>query len=83
MTTIKFPRLTNEAIAKYHRIAQFTIGPHTTHVQARRDLDRSWLPMYYKVIDDWPATWWESISTNEVSTRPPLDAPDDLVRGDD
>ena len=34
-------------------------------------------------IDDWPATWWDPVSASEVSTRPPKDAPNDLVRRTD
>ena len=91
MTTTKFPPLNEEIIAKYQRIAQFTIGLHTTHVQACRDLDRSWLLMCYKVtdeeleatIDDWPASWPELVSSSEVSAGPPTDASDDSVRGAD
>ena len=88
VTTTKFSWLTNEATAKYWRIPQFTIGPHTTHVQAHRDLDRSWLLKCYKVrdeeieatIDDCPAAWWDLVNAKKVSIGPLVDAPDDLVR---
>ena len=34
-------------------------------------------------IDDCPVAWWELVSAIEVSTGPPVDAPDDPVRGPD
>ena len=45
-------------------------------MQVRHDLDKQWLPMSYKVmdeeleaaIDDWLVAWRETISAIEVST---------------
>ena len=83
--TVKVLRLTEEAVFKYQRVTRFVIGPHAIHVQVRRDYDKKWLPITYKVsniemetiIADWPQEWHEPISLNEVLTSPPTDAPVD------
>ena len=36
-------------MAKYQRIIQFVVGSHSIHIQARRDLDKQWLPFPYKI----------------------------------
>ena len=47
----KVLRLSKEAAVKYQRIAWFTIGPNSIHVQERSDPDRKWFSMPYKLFD--------------------------------
>ena len=49
---IKFPCLSNYAAAKYQRLIQFTIEPHSIYIQARRDPNKQWLPLAYKVTNE-------------------------------
>ena len=68
---------------KYQRIAQFSIGLHTIHVQAWHDPENRWLSTPYKlsdeeleaIVDDWTVTWREPVSLEEVLMGPPVDAP--------
>ena len=62
---VKVPYLSQSVAAKYQRIIQFTIGPHSIYIQARQDPDKRWLPLAYKVTDEeldtifqeWLAEW--------------------------
>ena len=47
----KVPRLSEEAATKYQRIARFAIGTHAIHVEVRRDPNKQWLSMPYKLSD--------------------------------
>ena len=84
---MKVTQLFEETLKKFQQIFRFAIGPHTIHVQAQRDPDKQWFSTPYKLSDaeletifyDWPATWREPISLEEVSTGPPADAPVDPV----
>ena len=51
----------------------------------RRDLDKQWLPMAYKITDvelevifqDWPVDWCKPMSAGDISIGPPVDAPNE------
>ena len=88
---MKVPWLSEEATMKYQSFARFAIIPHTIHVQARRDLEKKWLPMPYKLLDVeldvifnyFPTEWREPVTMEEVSMRPPMDPPIDPMHKDD
>ena len=79
--------LSNKAVVKYQCIIHFTIGPHSIHVQVRRDQDKQWFPTLYKLSDAeleaivvyWPIEWREPVSIQDVWTGPPVNAPVDHV----
>ena len=75
-TALKVPRMTEEVMRKYQRLAHFAIGRHTVYIQARWDPAKRWTPMRYKVtnaeleafFNSWPIEWREPVSIVEVST---------------
>ena len=84
---IKVPRLLNYATAKYQRLIQFTIRPHSIYIQAQWDPNKQWLPLAYKFIDEelddlineCLVEWCNPVSQEELSKEPPPDAPDKPV----
>ena len=83
--TIKLPCLPNTATSKYQRIIRFAVNPHSIYIQARRDPDKQWLTMAYKITDaeleviiqDWLVDWHEPVSAKDISLGPRVDAPDE------
>ena len=74
--------------SRYQRIIQFSIKPHSIYIQARRDLNKQWLPIAYKITDEeleaivqyWLDDWHEPMSTKEIYAGQPADALDELVQ---
>ena len=70
---------------KYQRILQFSIGPHSIHIQARRDPNRQWIPFPYKVtieefdaiVQYWAGGWRILVSQEELDKELPLEVPED------
>ena len=68
--TIKVPHLSTSTTSKDQRIIWYAIKSHSIYIQKRRDPDKQWLPMAYKITDaeleavvqDWPADWRKPMS---------------------
>ena len=88
VAAVRVPHLSNYATAKYQRLIQFTIGPHSIYIQARWDLNKQWLPLAYKVTDEeldaliqeWPAEWCNLVSQEELSKELVVDALDKPIQ---
>ena len=84
---IAVPWVSPYAMAKYQRILWFAIGSHSIHIQARRDPDRQWLPLPYKVtteyldtiMQDWPGDWHVPMSQEEIDKELPPKVPKDHI----
>ena len=72
-------------MAKYQWILQFSIGPHSIHIQVKRDPDWQWLPLPYKVTTEyldaivqyWPGDWRVPVSQEELEKELPPKVPKD------
>ena len=49
---VAVPRISTYTVAKYQRIIQFAVSPHSIHIQVRSDLDKQWLPFPYKITTE-------------------------------
>ena len=82
------PRVSPYAAAKYQWLLRFAIGPHSIYIQERKDPDRQWLPLDYKVtmkeldaiVQDWPMEWCNPVSQEELSKEMPHDAPEEPTK---
>ena len=85
MGAIVVPRISPYTMAKYQRIIQFAVSPHSIHIQVRRDLDKQWLLFPYKItakdldaiVQDWLGNWCIPVIQEDLDKETPPEAPKD------